>query len=265
MTLPDREAQQQRHDALRERMIAAERAQAGDHDYAAYHRRRFDYLLALCTALRPDPAARVLDVGRSPFSRMLLERYDSVTTLGLPPSGDDAGGAAGADPAAGGAERTYAGHIVCDLNRAQEQGAPPDAAAGAGFDLIVFAEVLEHLHTAPELVLHLLAGLLADGGLLVCQTPNAAALPRRLRLAAGRHPYERIRANTGNPGHVREYTGDELKEIARTAGLQVVRHEYADYFAAPGGVLPAAATAVMRALGRLRPALLRGQTIVLRR
>ena len=47
------------------------------------------------------------------------------------------------------------------------------------YDAIVFAEVLEHLHTSPTLVLQVLTSLLKPGRLLVVQTPNAVALPRQ--------------------------------------------------------------------------------------
>jgi len=251
--------QEQRHRELYRRLLAAERGRSAAHDYAGYHRRRFDYVVGVCRRVRPDPGARVLDVGRSALSHRLLAHYADVTTLGFAPSPDDAVAPDAAPPA----DRVFAAHLVCDLNDAARTG----TVDGAGrYDLVVFAEVLEHLHAAPELVLHLLRGLLADDGLLVCQTPNAAALPRRLRLLAGRHPYERLRVNPGNPGHIREYTRDELVEIAAAAGLHVVRHEYADYFGAPrGGPAAAAATAALKLAGTLWPSLRRGQTAVLRR
>jgi hypothetical protein len=54
---------------------------------------------------------------------------------------------------------------------------------------IVFAEVIEHLFTAPELVLAYLHELLVPRGQLLLQTPNAASLRKRLKLALGRNPF----------------------------------------------------------------------------
>jgi 2-polyprenyl-3-methyl-5-hydroxy-6-metoxy-1,4-benzoquinol methylase len=155
--------------------------------------------------------------------------------------------------------RQFRGHIVFNLNDAQKlhpSGVPEP------FGLIVFAEVLEHLYTAPELVLHVLESLLARDGIIVCQTPNAAALHKRLKLLAGINPYERIRVDSGNPGHFREYTKPELVDVARRVGLHVLEHQYADYFGAPQGVLAAAAARALEMIGKIWPAFRRGQTIV---
>jgi SAM-dependent methyltransferase len=98
------------------------------------------------------------------------------------------------------------------------------------YDAIIFAEVLEHLHTSPALVLGWLHGLLTPGGVLLVQTPNAVALPRRVKMFLGRNPYERIREDATNPGHFREYTAGELGEYARLVGLEVESVTINSYF-----------------------------------
>jgi len=108
-------------------------------------------------------------------------------------------------------------HYQADLNR---PGSLP--AVLPMYDMIVFAEVVEHLHTSPGLVLEALREHLVSRGILVIQTPNAAALPKRLKLLAGRNPYEPIREDPSNPGHFREYTLRELRTIAVRAGFQVM-------------------------------------------
>jgi len=78
-------------------------------------------------------------------------------------------------------------HIVFDLNDTQTIEAIP---TDIRFNLIVFAEVIEHLHTAPELVLHALCNLLTDDGIIVCQTPNALGAAQTHHPAArARNPY----------------------------------------------------------------------------
>ena len=96
---------------------------------------------------------------------------------------------------------------------------------------MVAAEVIEHVHTAPELVFRCLATLLRPDGRLIVQTPNAAALPHRVELLFGRNPFERIRLDPADPGHYREYTVDELLAIGRRAGLEVVDWTVQNYFA----------------------------------
>lgn len=103
------------------------------------------------------------------------------------------------------------------------------------FDLIVFSEVIEHLCLAPEYIFAALNSLLADGGVLVCTTPNAADIAKRLRLACGRNPYERLRLYSVNPGHVREYTAQEICEIAESVGLTCTSHSYFNWIQSGSG------------------------------
>ena len=93
-------------------------------------------------------------------------------------------------------------------------------------------------------------------GLIIVQTPNAAALRNRLLLAAGRNPYERIRLDPTNPGHFREYTLAELADVAAGAGFLVERALHLDYFKSHP---------LLRVLGSLSPSLRRGLTLVLRK
>lgn len=84
--------------------------------------------------------------------------------------------------------------------------------------------MLEHLWVAPEFVLAFLKHLLTDNGILICTTPNAADISKRIRLTFGQNPYERLRLYTVNSGHIREYTFQELSEVGRRIGLGCVSH-----------------------------------------
>src|SRR5688572_25663270 len=64
-------------------LVESERERERRHDYLAYHRRRFDYVLELCKREVPSRAALVLDVRPSQLSRRLAAYYDNVTTLGF--------------------------------------------------------------------------------------------------------------------------------------------------------------------------------------
>jgi len=195
--------------------------------------------------------ARVLDIGRSHLSLMLGKAFPRIETMGFPlPE----------DKGAHMPESEFrAKHHVFDLNLART---PAEWPAVGKFDLILMAEVIEHLYSAPELVLLMLNRMLAPRGLLVVSTNNAAAVDRRLKLLLGRNPYERIRAYDGNPGHFREYTKGELIEIGGLAGLKTVRHQYVDYFGCTGNRAWLMLNELYTHTFGFVPVLRRGQTIV---
>ncbi len=227
-------------------------------NYFNYHRMRFIYVMDTCIAICPDRSAEVLDIGFSHLSGLLLTYYRSVTTLGFPVDEDTQRDIR----ATTGAADDFAGHILYDLNDAQTLKA---IATDRRFDIIVFGEVIEHLHTAPEIVLHALRQLLKPGGHIVCQTPNATAIHKRLKLLLGMNPYERIRFDPTNPGHFREYTKAELIEAGATAGLATVRHEYKDYFGISGGLAKRLGLVAYKLIIVFLPQLSRGQTIIFQR
>jgi SAM-dependent methyltransferase len=207
--------------------------------YLRTHRRRYAVLLELVDELRPQ---RILVVGPSFESELLRERFPAtmVNTLGWLdhrfPLRDG--------------ER----HWEVDLND------PADPEVDE-HDVVVCGEVIEHLHVALVPVLRFLASALRPGGHLILQTPNATALPKRLRMLLGRNPYEPIRDEPGNPGHFHEYTLGELLEAIDRAGLEVTRSLTANYFDHGSRK-----NRVYRAVGSLLPGTLReGITVVARR
>ncbi|HXZ33144.1 MAG TPA: glycosyltransferase [Terriglobales bacterium] len=251
---------QERPMPLRSKLLAEEIRAHADHDYLKFHKQRFEYVVSKCQELCPSRSTKVLDIGRSNLSRMLLEKYDSVTTLGLPLSDNgEFGSDAKCSHESGSFADGYSGHIVFDLNNAQTVDALDWQQK---FDLIVFAETIEHLYTAPELVLNLIKSLLADSGVIVCQTPNAAFLTKRIKLLLGQNPYERLRMSTINRGHIREYTSDELIEAGARAGLVCVASEYKNYFGVEGTGLVRAARQVVDLISRIFPSMRRGLTVI---
>jgi 2-polyprenyl-3-methyl-5-hydroxy-6-metoxy-1,4-benzoquinol methylase len=205
-------------------LTSAEQAEVSA--YLRYHRRRFRLLCDLVAARAPR---RVLDVGPNLQTLMLREELPgaAIDTLGF------------AHPLT--APRDAERHREIDLNEAARGRTEP----GTGeHDVVVLAEVIEHLHAPPAHVLGYLAGWLRPGGALIVQTPNAVALHKRLRMLAGRSPFEPIRDSDENPGHFHEYTATELAAVGRDAGLEVEDVLAANYFgeggayAALGRVLP---------------------------
>lgn len=94
------------------------------------------------------------------------------------------------------------------------------------YDLIVFAEVLEHLLTNPLVLFREFYDHLVPNGCLLLTTPNQARTSNRLKLALGRSIKEPSRFPTdGSPGygHVMEYTMDELEQLLRWESFAVER------------------------------------------
>lgn len=206
--------------------------------YLRTHRRRYALLLDLVQVLNPRT---ILVVGPSYESALLRERLPAAVI-------DTLGWLDHRFPLREG-ER----HTQVDLNDGEYPELEPH-------DVIVCAEVIEHLYVSPVPVLRFLAGGLAPGGNFVVQTPNATALPKRIRMLLGRNPYEPIRDEPANPGHFHEYTVGELRDAFEAAGLEITRLVTANYFDHGSRKNRA-----YRALGPLLPSTLReGITVVAR-
>jgi 2-polyprenyl-3-methyl-5-hydroxy-6-metoxy-1,4-benzoquinol methylase len=192
---------------------AATEARPTNPAYASFHRPRFAFLLDLLRPYARKPGVRILDVGPSPLTPLIARELGvPVESLGLEPEDD----------------RSACRHHAFDLNDAQfRERWRTDLGP---YDVIVFAEVVEHLYTAPDLVLAYLRQLLRPEGILILQTPNAAALRKRVKLLLGLNPFERIRLDRANPGHFREYTLTELREILVHGGFAIERTSMRYYF-----------------------------------
>jgi SAM-dependent methyltransferase len=178
--------------------------------YLRTHSRRYALLIDLVRDVSPRPR-QILVVGPSYESALLRDAFPkaSVNTLGWYDHRFPL--------------REGERHTDFDLNESEYPELEPH-------DLIVCGEVLEHLHVPPVPVLRFLAGVLSAEGRLVLQTPNATALPKRLRMLIGRNPYAPIRDEPRNPGHFHEYTVRELRGLVEAAGLEVLRLITANYF-----------------------------------
>jgi glycosyltransferase involved in cell wall biosynthesis/SAM-dependent methyltransferase len=97
--------------------------------------------------------------------------------------------------------------LAADLGRATTWSSLAERPA----DLVICADVIEHLEDPHELLVRL-RSLLAPGGVLLLSTPDRGRLERIEPLGPPR-----------NPRHIREWTADELALLAQSAGLRVVR------------------------------------------
>ena len=97
--------------------------------------------------------------------------------------------------------------------------------AGERFDVIVAADVLEHLRD-PLQVLRSLRPLLAENGYLVASIPNVAHGSVRLALLEGRFPYQE--RGLLDRTHLRFFTRESIGQLLEDAGFLIsdmVRHE----------------------------------------
>jgi 2-polyprenyl-3-methyl-5-hydroxy-6-metoxy-1,4-benzoquinol methylase len=103
-----------------------------------------------------------------------------------------------------------------------DKGLPPDLDAEGPFDVVLAADVLEHVR-APELVLAQSRDLLAPRGVLVASVPNVGHWYARGRTALGLFDYDQ--RGIFDNGHVRFFTRGGFLRRLRAAGFVVVRDE----------------------------------------
>lgn len=191
--------------------------------YASTHARRYLRVLhavEACLQLRPGAQA-LLDVAPHLLTDLLATEFPLITnTVGA--------------PWVARAPRPHGGeHLNFDLNQAH-------AIEGwEGFqrhDIVVLGEILEHLHASPRMVLGCVRRWIAPGGFLILQTPNAARLWARLTLLRGINPFEMPREGQ-DPGHMHEFTLQELLDLARYHAFEIVSITCEDDFT-PQDVAP---------------------------
>jgi len=88
------------------------------------------------------------------------------------------------------------------------------------FDAIVLGDVVEHLRH-PQQFLEQVVKLLKPGGKILMSLPNVANIWVRLNLLLGRFNYSRV--GILDETHLRFFTLESSKKIARDSGLDVIR------------------------------------------
>lgn len=108
--------------------------------------------------------------------------------------------------------------IQADLDR----GLPDEVVREGPFDVVLAADLLEHIRQ-PEQLLRAIRGVLSPGGSLVASVPNFGHWYARGRVALGLFDYDQ--RGILDTGHVRFFTRRGFLRRLRDAGLIVLRQE----------------------------------------
>jgi len=155
--------------------------------------------------MQTRPPARVLDVGCGPgwLAAALTAQGHHVT---------------GVDVAAeAGVEQRMHRFVQADL----EQGLPGDA--GDGFDVVVAADVIEHVRR-PEQLLAEMTHRLRSGGTLIASVPNISHWYPRGRTALGLFDYDQ--RGILDATHLRFFTRRSFLRVAKHADLEPVARRH---------------------------------------
>ncbi len=96
------------------------------------------------------------------------------------------------------------------------------------FDLVIFAEIIEHLLNDPCKVLREIKRILRLGGSLILTTPNVARLENVARMIAGENIYDPYSGYGPYGRHNREYNVHELVQLLLHEGFEIETHFTAD-------------------------------------
>lgn len=172
------------------------------------------------------PASRVLDVGCSDgrFGELVRAQGHHVTGVDV-------------------VKHEGVGERLDDFVEADlERGLPADG--GTDSDVVVAADVLEHV-VDPERLLRELTDRLAPGGTILVSVPNFGHWYPRGRTALGRFDYDS--RGPLDEGHVRFFTRRSFERLVARSGLKVVAH---DVVGSPVDVLERGGAGRLSALGR---------------
>jgi SAM-dependent methyltransferase len=175
------------------------------HEYYDQFRDRYRNTLRWIERVLP-PAGRMLDIGSGQFAvlcRYLFGCESDVVDI---------------NTRSAEALRTNGiGFHALDLSRQVFVAERP-------YDLVVMAEVIEHVPTPPHIVFSNLLLALKPGGHLLVTTPNLYRLRNLGRMATGRHLFDNFFVpGADDPlGHFLEYGRAQMEWQVHKAGLEIV-------------------------------------------
>jgi glycosyltransferase involved in cell wall biosynthesis len=152
--------------------------------------------------LRDEPPSKILDLGCSggALAKLLGQQGHHVTGIDFQRVGD--------------VEDHLAHFVQADL----EQGIPEEI--GTGFDVVVAADVFEHVRD-PARLLSDARRCLRPQGLLLASVPNFGHWYPRLRVAAGRFDYDQ--RGILDRTHLRFFSKQSFRRMAEASGFRVIK------------------------------------------
>ncbi|MBK5938455.1 class I SAM-dependent methyltransferase [Halochromatium roseum] len=203
----------------------------GQRDYLPQHKTRFRELFKAVTTLLADrPRPTLLEFGASEFSAFYKPLIPNLTLhLSDRPTPADY---------IGFTEQVGFERLGCDAYFALDLEQPPllsaahddpQRPAAQSYDLIVFAEVLEHLVVNPVELMSALLKLLKPDGFLYLTTPNLFRAELREQWLALENPQQIYPAADGNwdrHHHHCEFGAAELLRFLEQAGGKVIAFYY---------------------------------------
>ncbi|MHC1772680.1 MAG: class I SAM-dependent methyltransferase [Flexilinea sp.] len=194
------------------------------HAYATHDFRRFVYTWGLAKDLNGS----CLELGANPyFTTMLLREFTTLDLhlanyFGLLPNGEQSQNIRFN-------ERDSQNNAAVDLHF-QHFNVEKDTFPYSDnqFDLVIFAEIIEHLLNDPCIVLREISRVLKPEGHLILTTPNVARLENVTRLIAGANIYDPYSGYGPYGRHNREYNRHELVMLLRHEGFEPEIHFTAD-------------------------------------
>jgi 2-polyprenyl-3-methyl-5-hydroxy-6-metoxy-1,4-benzoquinol methylase len=115
------------------------------------------------------------------------------------------------------AEENLDAFVQADL----DHGIPMEV--GGEFDIVLAADILEHLREPGDL-LEEMRGVLAPGGTMLVSVPNIGHWYPRVRIAIGKFDYDR--RGTLDRTHLRFFTRASFERLVENHGLRVKRRHY---------------------------------------
>lgn len=191
----------------------------GSHDF-----RRFVYTLGLVNGLR----GKCLELGANPyFTTMLLERFTGLELslanyFGPSPAGLHTQEVTFSSLADGTRQTRKFSYQHFNV----ENDTFPYAEGE--FDVVIFAEIIEHLLNDPCKVLREIKRVLKPGGTLIVTTPNVARLENVARMIAGENIYDPYSGYGPYGRHNREFNHHELVALCVFEGFEATEHFTAD-------------------------------------
>lgn len=198
----------------------AEMKAYGTHDF-----KRFVYTLGLTQGIE----GKCLELGANPyFTTMLLKQFTQLE-LSLAnffsdalPKGQHSQGLTFVDPQT--AEQRSHSFSFEHFNVEKDRFPYPDNT----FDVVIFAEIIEHMLNDPCAVLREIHRVLKPGGKIILTTPNVARLENVSRLIAGENIYDPYSGYGPYGRHNREYNRHELIQLLQFEGFHPENHFTAD-------------------------------------